>query len=153
MGLSNVNFGVGKTGKTGLDRVKQQNSNNQRNLLFESVSKRSVSNGGQLAGISWTHTGQPTLALPKTERPRVSRSLLSVSSSPGQEGTAVPAHRLSLCVKCFLKAVLTDSRTIYSWAVFSPFSRAPSRAVRESRAVGDLPWPGTANSTGLRLSA
>ena len=52
MGLSNVNFGVGKTGKTGLDRVKQQNSNNQRNLLFESVSKRSVSNGGQLAGIS-----------------------------------------------------------------------------------------------------
>lgn len=125
MDLSNVNFGVRKTRKTRLDRVKQQNSNNQRNLSFASVSKRSVRNGGQLTGISWTHTGQPTPVLPKTDSPQVSRSLLTrvLLSWAGVNGS--PAHRLSLCVKCFLKDALTDSRTIYSCAVLSPFSPPP----------------------------
>lgn len=135
MDLSNVNFGVCKTRKTRLDRVRQQNSNNQRNLSFASVSRRPVRNGGQLTGISWTHTG---LVLPKTDSPQASRRLLTCGFLCGQEGTAAPAHRLSLRVKCFLKAALTDSRTIYSCAVSSPFSPPPGAVAGSQGGAG--PW-------------
>lgn len=57
MDLSNVNFGVCKARKTRLDRVRQQNSDNQRNLSFASVSKRPVRNGGNWQG--WLNAHRP----------------------------------------------------------------------------------------------
>ena len=71
------------------------------------------------------HTGQPTPVLPKTDSLQVSRSLLTRGLLSWAGGNGSPAHRLSLCVKCFLKAAVTDSRTIYSCAVLSPFSPPP----------------------------
>ena len=63
--------------------------------------------------------------IPKTDSLQVSRSLLTRGLLSWAGGNGSPAHRLSLCVKCFLKAAVTDSRTIYSCAVLSPFSPPP----------------------------
>lgn len=152
MGLSNVNFVVGKTGKTGLDRVKQQNYNNQRNPLFESVSKRSVSNGGQLAGISWTHTGQPTLALPKTDSPLVSRSLLTriFLSWAGEDGS--PCSQVVCVSNAFWRPFSLIPELFTVGQCFHPSAWCHQGQSETAGLWVTCRWPGTANSTGLRLS-
>lgn len=96
MGLSNVNFGVGKTGKTGLDRVKQQNSKT-KGIYCSPLSAKDL---WAMAG-NWQESAERTQAsqscAPQDWQSAGFRSLLTLSSSRGQEGTAVPAHRLSLC--------------------------------------------------------
>lgn len=138
MDLSNVNFGVCKTRKTRLDRVRQQNSNNQKesgpHLSQQKTCEERAIDRDQLnahrpcAPQDWQSAGFPRL--------------LTCGFLCGQEGTAAPAHRLVCVSNAFWRprSLIPGLFTVVQCLPpFSPTAWRRRGQSGRSGAVGDSP--------------
>lgn len=147
MDLSNVNFGVCKTRKTRLDRVRQQNSNNQRNLSFVSVSRRPVRNGGQLTGSAERTQALCSPRLTVRRLPR--RLLLTCGFLSRAGGNSSPCSQVESACQMLSGRPRSLIPGLFTVVVSSPSAHrlAPSRAGSQG---GAGPWA-TRRGPGLRF--